>query len=55
MIAAGAAVNQADADGFTPLYVACQNGQLDCVRLLLGASAAINQAKNDGATPLFIA
>ncbi|EOD37256.1 hypothetical protein EMIHUDRAFT_362191 [Emiliania huxleyi CCMP1516] len=41
--------------GTTPLYIASQEGQLECVRLLLEAGAAIDQAKQNGATPLFMA
>jgi hypothetical protein len=32
-------------DGVTPLYIACQNGHVECVRALLGAGAAINTSK----------
>ncbi|EOD12899.1 hypothetical protein EMIHUDRAFT_437237 [Emiliania huxleyi CCMP1516] len=35
--------------------MACQNGHLECVRLLIEAGAAVSQARNDGATPLFAA
>ncbi len=31
--------------GATPLYVASQNGHVECVRALLGGGAAINQAE----------
>jgi hypothetical protein len=31
-------------DGATPLYIASQNGHVECVRALLGGGAAINQA-----------
>ena len=55
MIAAGAAVNQADSSGCTPLYVACQEGHLECARLLLEAGAAVDQADEDGSTPLLMA
>ena len=30
--------------GATPLYIASQNGHVECVRALLGGGAAINQA-----------
>ena len=42
-------------DGATPLFIACQEGHLECARLLLEAGAAVNQASDDGATPLFVA
>ncbi|EOD14178.1 hypothetical protein EMIHUDRAFT_370914, partial [Emiliania huxleyi CCMP1516] len=42
-------------NGATPLFMACQEGQLECVRLLLEAGAAIDQAEEQGATPLFAA
>ncbi|EOD33603.1 hypothetical protein EMIHUDRAFT_363890, partial [Emiliania huxleyi CCMP1516] len=41
--------------GATPLFIASQEGQLECVRLLLEAGAAIDQADEQGATPLFAA
>ena len=31
-------------EGVTPLYIASQNGNLECVRSLLGGGAAIDQA-----------
>ena len=49
------AVNQATQSGATPLYIACEMGQHECVRLLLEAGAAVDQAPNDGTTPLFVA
>ena len=55
LLEAGAAVNQADAEGFTPLYVACQEGHFECAQLLRDAGAAANQAPQNGATPLYIA
>jgi hypothetical protein len=32
-------------DGATPLYIASQEGHVECVQVLLGGGAAINQAK----------
>ncbi len=32
-------------NGVTPLYIASQEGHVECVRALLGRGAAINQAK----------
>jgi hypothetical protein len=31
-------------DGATPVFIASQNGHVECVRALLGSGAAINQA-----------
>ena len=31
-------------NGATPLYIACQNGHVECVRALLGSGAVVNQA-----------
>ena len=55
LLAAKAAVDQADTDGTTPLSIACQQGHAECARLLLAANAAVDQAETDGTTPLFIA
>lgn len=39
LLAAGAAVDAAAAGGHTPLFLACEAGGLDCVRVLLTAGA----------------
>lgn len=39
LLAAGAAVDLAAAGGQTPLFLACEAGRLDCVRLLLTTGA----------------
>ena len=40
----------------TPLYVACENGHLDVVRMLLSTEGIDpNRATKDGGTPLYIA
>ena len=39
----------------SPLWVACKNGHVDVVRLLLDKGAEVDEARKDGATPLFIA
>jgi ankyrin repeat protein len=52
----GADVNQANKYGFTPLYRAAQEGQVELVLTLakeLGAN--VNQAAHDGSTPLHVA
>ena len=51
LLAAHAAVDQADKKGCTPLIVACCKGHVECAQLLLAAHAAINQAEKDGGTP----
>jgi ankyrin repeat protein len=41
-------VNQADKDGVTPLYIACQNGHSACIEMLLakaGDRLDVNQAE----------
>ena len=48
-------MDQADEEGATPLLVASQTGEIDCVRLMIAAGAAVNQADSDGFTPLCIA
>ena len=49
-------VNQANKNGITPLYVACEKGHLDVVQVLLTKKEIqINQATNDGRTPINIA
>lgn len=39
LLSAGAAVDSAAAGGQTSLYLACEAGRLDCVRVLLSAGA----------------
>ncbi len=52
LIAAGADVNHADADGCTPLYRACTAFNRDGARLLAEAGADVNAATLEGETPL---
>ena len=52
---AACAVDAADEEGRTALYVACWEGDLADARRLLGRGAAVDRAKQDGATPLLIA
>ena len=42
---------QADREGWTPLFVAAQEGQ-EAVAQALMEGVDVSQAKNDGATPL---
>ncbi len=56
LVKAGAAVNQGNALGCTPLVLAAENGHLAVVEALVKAGAAVNQATPaDGYTPLFAA
>jgi len=56
LLAAHAAVDQADGNGNTPLHAACNKGDGDCVQLLLAVHAAVDLANIiEGATPLFAA
>ncbi len=52
LISRGADVNDRNADGQTPLYVAALKGRLECARRLLVARADPNIACNHGITPL---
>jgi ankyrin repeat protein len=52
----GADVNQANDNGFTPLFTAAQAGHLAAVRcLVMDFGADVNKGKKDGSTPLMIA
>jgi len=57
LIEAEADINQSRTDdGATPLFMACEKGYIDVVRLLIEAGAGIILvATADGATPFFIA
>ena len=42
-------------DDATPVYIASQNGQVACVKVLCKARADLNKGRNDGASPVCIA
>ncbi len=42
-------------DGRTPLFMACQYGELDYARILVKNGADVNKANKTGTTPLYIA
>lgn len=53
LISTGADVNKADADGWTPLLSAADNGHTEIVKLLLGVLGIdLNRANKYGASPL---
>jgi ankyrin repeat protein len=52
LLGAGAAVNQADDDGATPLYLAAKEGRVEVVLILPLEGAAVDQAE---ATSLVVA
>ena len=51
----GADANKATPSGFTPLFIAAQNGHADVARALLAMGADASKARQDGWTPLDIA
>ena len=55
MVDQGAAVNQATADGRTPLWIAAQAGHLAVVACLQKAGASLEATDKEGKTPLWIA
>jgi ankyrin repeat protein len=55
MIEAGADVNQATDNGWTPLSIAAQQGHETVVWAMIEAGADVNKATDDGWTPLSIA
>ena len=55
MLAAGAPVDQANSNGATPLWVACQGGFAACAEHLLAAGARVDAPMRNGGTPLLVA
>ena len=51
----GGRINEKNEDGWTPLYIAAENGHKEVAQLLLDNSANVNAPKNTGWTPLYIA
>eukprot|EP01084_Bolivina_argentea_P262610 444150_1 len=42
-------------DGCTPLYITAQQGNIECMKLLVKSKANVDLSDNEGATPLFVA
>jgi ankyrin repeat protein len=55
LIAAGANVNVAGADGESPLTLAARDGDVEMARTLIAAGADVNGASTSGGTPLDVA
>ena len=55
VVAHAAAADRANKKGRTPLFIACLNGDIEAVRLLLKKGAEVDRAEKDDATPLYIA
>jgi ankyrin repeat protein len=53
MIDEGFDINEADADGFTPLHLACINKNYDAAKVRLEAGADVDPQDNWGDTPLW--
>ena len=52
---AGSKVNAADFERGTALHVASEEGNTECVRVLVKAGAKPNEKRRSGATPLIMA
>lgn len=55
LLAAGAPVDQANSNGATPLWVACQGGFAACAEHLLAAGARVDAPTQGGGTALLAA
>lgn len=55
LLAQGADINAAQADGYTPLHVAARNGNEEMIKFLLENMADINAMTDDGQTPMELA
>ena len=51
----GADINKENDVGFTPLYIACQNGHTNIIKYLVEHGADINKEDKYGETPIYVA
>ena len=54
LLEAGASVNVANKDRWTPLHYVCKRGQSICVQLSIEAGAHVNSMNCNGSTPLLL-
>ena len=52
LVEAGANINKADGDGWSPLHLACKEAHLDVIQFLVNAGANVQQVTDDGVTAL---
>jgi ankyrin repeat protein len=55
LIKSKADINKANKNGATPLFIAAQQGNESCLRLLVNQNANINQPTHDDTSPLAVA
>jgi ankyrin repeat protein len=55
LLKCNSSVNLCGTNGFTPLHVACDNGDIDIVNILLKCNSSVNLCDTNGYTPLHVA
>jgi ankyrin repeat protein len=48
-------MNLCGTNGYTPLHLACRNGNIDIVNILLKCNSSVNLCGTNGYTPLHLA
>ena len=51
----GAPVDRKEANGYTPLHIACEGNKIECVMVLLNIGVDVNATSLAGITPLYLA